>query len=71
MEELPVRPHEQRPLLPDTGPRPVKGGKGLRHHEVLIAFSVRAVWQRLRQVDFSLRRFKPAAELQAREILGE
>ncbi|MES2194991.1 MAG: hypothetical protein V4517_11280 [Pseudomonadota bacterium] len=49
----------------------VKGGKGLRHHEVLIAFSVRAVWQRLRQVDFSLRRFKPAAELQAREILGE
>jgi hypothetical protein len=27
----------------------VKGGKGLRHHEVLIAFSVRAVLTRIRQ----------------------
>jgi hypothetical protein len=35
----------------------VKGGKGLRHHEVLIAFSVRAALQRLRQVDFALGRF--------------
>ena len=49
----------------------VKGGKGLRHHEVLIAFSVRAALQRLRRVDFSLGRFKPAPKFQAREILGE
>jgi hypothetical protein len=27
----------------------VKGGKGLRHHEVLIAFSLRAALQRIRQ----------------------
>lgn len=47
----------------------VKGGKGLRHHEVLIAFSVRAAWQRLRQVDFSLGRFNP--KFPAREILGK
>jgi len=42
----------------------VKGGKGLRHHEVLIAFSIRAALKRIRQVnfyvDFSLRRFNPA-----------
>ena len=49
----------------------VKGGKGLRHHEVLIAFRVGAVLQRLRQVDFSLRRFNPAAKFPAREILGK
>ena len=49
----------------------VKGGKGLRHHEVVIAFSVRAVLQRIRQVDFSLRRFNPALKFRAREILGE
>jgi len=47
----------------------VKGGKGLRHHEVLIAFSVRAGLRRIRHVDFSLRRFSPAPR--AREILGE
>lgn len=49
----------------------VKGGKGLRHHEVLIAFSVRAALQRLRQVDCSLRRFIPAPGLRAREIIGK
>ena len=49
----------------------VKGGKGLRHHEVLIAFSVRAALQRIRRVDFSLGRLKPAPKFQAREILGE
>ena len=49
----------------------VKGGKGLRHHEVLIAFSVRAALQRIRQVDFSLRGFNSAPKLRAREILGK
>lgn len=49
----------------------VKGGKGLRHHEVLIAFSVRAALQRIRQVDFSLGRFNPAPRLRARELLGK
>ena len=49
----------------------VKGGKGLRHHEVLIAFSLRAALQRIRQVDLSLRRFNPAPKLRAREILGK
>jgi hypothetical protein len=48
----------------------VKGGKGLRHHEVVIAFSVRAALQRLRRVDFSLGR-NPALKLRAREILGK
>ena len=41
----------------------VKGGKGLRHHEVLIAFSVRAALQRIRQGDFSLRRLDPAPSM--------
>ena len=50
-------------LIRDLGP--VKGGKGLRHHEVLIAFSVRAVLQRIRQVDFSLRRLTPAPAAQS------
>ena len=49
----------------------VKGGKGLRHHEVLVAFSVRAALQRLRRVDFSLGRFNPDAKFPAREIVGE
>lgn len=49
----------------------VKGGKGLRHHEVLIAFSVRAALQRIRRVDLSLRRFNPAPRFRAREILGK
>ena len=49
----------------------VKGGKGLRHHEVLIAFSVRAALQRLSRADFSLSRFNPAPKFRAREILGE
>lgn len=49
----------------------VKGGKGLRHHEVLFAFSVRAALQRIRRVDFSLGRFNPAPKFRAREILGK
>jgi hypothetical protein len=44
----------------------VKGAKGLRHHEVLIAFK-----KRVRQGNFSLRRLDPAPEFRAREILGE
>ena len=48
----------------------VKGGKGLRHHEVLIAFSVQAALKRIRQADFSLGRL-PAPRLRAREILGK
>ena len=56
-------------LIRDLGP--VKGGKGLRHHEVLIAFSVRAALQRIRHVDFSLRRFNPVPKFRAREILGK
>ena len=43
-------------LIRDLGP--VKGGKGLRHHEVLIAFSVRAALQRIRRG--ALERFNPA-----------
>jgi hypothetical protein len=43
-------------LIRDLGP--VKGGKGLRHHEVLIAFSLQAALQRLRRA--ALERFKPA-----------
>ncbi len=49
----------------------VKGGKGLRHHEVLIAFSVRAALQRLRRVDIPLGRFNFAPRLRAGGILGE
>ncbi|QWG21034.1 hypothetical protein KMZ68_12970 [Bradyrhizobium sediminis] len=49
----------------------VKGGKGLRHHEVLIAFSLQAALKRIRQGQFSLGRFQPAPELRAREILGK
>ncbi|QWG15960.1 hypothetical protein KMZ29_15565 [Bradyrhizobium sediminis] len=49
----------------------VKGGKGLRHHEVLIAFSLQAALQRIRQSHFSLGRFQPAPGLRAREILGK
>ena len=41
----------------------VKGGKGLRHHEVLIAFSVRAALQRLSRVDFSLSQFNPGTQV--------
>ena len=48
----------------------VKGGKGLRHHEVLIAFSVQAALKRIREGDL-LKRFQPAPRLRAREILGE
>lgn len=49
----------------------VKGGKGLRHHQVLIAFSVGAALRRLRQVDISLRRRNPGPRLRGREILGK
>jgi len=35
----------------------VKGGKGMRHHEVVIAFSLRAALRWLRQP--SARRFEP------------
>ena len=35
----------------------VKGGKGLRHHEVLIAFSLKAALQRIRRA--ALERFNP------------
>jgi hypothetical protein len=31
----------------------VKGGKGLRHHEVLIAFTLRDLSKRIRRIDFS------------------
>jgi hypothetical protein len=54
----------------------VKGGKGLRHHEVLIAFSLQATLKRIRPVKsigslFSLRRFNPEPGLQTREILSD
>ena len=49
----------------------VKGGKGLRHHEVLIAFSVRAALKRICQAAVSLGRLNPAPRLRAREILGK
>jgi hypothetical protein len=62
-------------LIRDLGP--VKGGKGLRHHEVLIAFSVQAVLKRVRpgpiwlKRHFRLKRFHPAPQLRAREVLGK
>jgi hypothetical protein len=56
-------------LIRDLGP--VKGGKGLRHHEVLIAFSLQASLKRIRQGHFSMRRFKPGPRLAARESLGK
>jgi hypothetical protein len=31
----------------------VKGGKGLKHHEVLIAFTLRDLSKRVRQIDFA------------------
>ena len=49
----------------------VKGGKGLRHHEVLIAFSLQAVLKRMRQRKFSFKRFNPVHALIVREILGK
>jgi hypothetical protein len=45
-------------LIRDLGP--VKGGKGLRHHEVLIAFSLQAALQGIRRR--VLARFKPAPD---------
>lgn len=48
----------------------VKGGKGLRHHEVLIAFSLRAALQRIRRSHFSLKRFNPLPA-PARQSLGK
>lgn len=49
----------------------VKGGKGLRHHEVLVAFSVQAALKRIRRSNLSLKRFNPVPALIAREILGK
>ncbi|MDO9565073.1 MAG: hypothetical protein Q7J60_25925 [Bradyrhizobium sp.] len=49
----------------------VKGGKGLRHHEVLIAFSVRAALQRMRRGELPLRRFNPGPRLRARVFVGK
>lgn len=49
----------------------VKGGKGLRHHEVLITFSVRVALRRIRDVEFSLKRFNPVLRLRLPEILGK
>lgn len=49
----------------------VKGGKGLRHHEVLIAFSVRAALKRIREGRFSFKRVHLSPRLRTREILGE
>ena len=37
----------------------VKGGKGMRHHEVVVAFSVRELFKWLRQP--SAKRFEPEA----------
>ena len=41
----------------------VKGGKGLRHHEVLIAFSVRAALQRIRQRRFFAQAVQSGAQV--------
>ena len=38
---------------------PVKGGKGMRHHEVVVAFSVRELFKWLRQPP--VKRFEPEA----------
>ena len=44
----------------------VKGGKGMRHHEVVIAFSLREVLKRLRQPPAA----RPEPEASA-DLLGE
>jgi hypothetical protein len=33
-------------IIRDLGP--VKGGKGMKHHEVLVTFSLRALWASIR-----------------------
>jgi hypothetical protein len=48
----------------------VKGGKGLRHHEVLIAFSVQAALKRIRQADFPLRRFSKNRKPRQKMLTG-
>ena len=49
----------------------VKGGKGLRHHEVLVAFSLQAALKRIRQSHLAFKRNKPVPALIAREFLGK
>jgi hypothetical protein len=41
----------------------VKGGKGMRHHEVVVAFSVRELFKWLRQR--SVNRFEPETKIAA------
>src|SRR5882757_8965651 len=47
----------------------VKGGKGMRHHEVVVAFSVRELFKWLRQP--SVKRFEPEAVGWADRDMGE
>jgi hypothetical protein len=56
-------------LIRDLGP--VKGGKGMKHHEVLVSFTLRGLSKRIRRRDFSLEGFDPSAGFPAREILSE
>ena len=49
----------------------VKGGKGLRHHDVLFAFSLPAILKRIRRGLFSVKRSNSMPEFSAREIFGE
>jgi hypothetical protein len=57
VQRLSPGPHEQRALFLVRDPGLVKGGKRMRHHEVVIAFSLRAALRWLRQP--SARRFEP------------
>jgi hypothetical protein len=51
-------------LVRDLGP--VKGGKGLRHHETLVTFSLRGLWARRR-----LQPSEPVQELPHATSQGE
>jgi hypothetical protein len=45
-------------IIRDLGP--VKGGKGMRHHEVLVTFRPRALWTSIRLVPRGLTRLQHA-----------
>jgi hypothetical protein len=52
----------------------VKGGKGMKHHEVLIDFSIRGFVQlskRIRRRNFALQGFDPPPGFPPGEILSE
>lgn len=50
IQGLPTSSNEQRPLLLDPDLGTVKGGKGLRHHEVLLELTWRGLVRLLKSV---------------------